>query len=284
LVFLNRADYNNEEVFLEVKNKNHQIDINQQIFYSYGRKTNDELLLSYGFALINNKHHIYNISVCKNDSKKIDYSINPLALLIPIDKKIFAESQYAITLNPEEEDEINDVKDSSKIIKLKSESFPKEFLQYLREVLRFTEKFKNDNDLMIASPVKKIFEDMVINMAITILDGILKLSKTSLEEDLKSLSSAKGREAIAIKYRISNKTIIKQNSNYLKILQGIFDNLNFTDYKNSYMKKLPGEKSSVVKENRRVLKEYLKELKLNNDRIVNQIKISKENEISPIKS
>jgi len=63
-----------------------KINIGQEIFDSYGKKTNARLLLNYGFCLDNNDSHEYNLYVLFNnkypmfDIKKIFFRMNMIIL------------------------------------------------------------------------------------------------------------------------------------------------------------------------------------------------------------
>lgn len=177
----------------------------------------------------------------------------------------------------------------AKIIKLKENSLKDEVFAYVRANLikkeeRWSKKtgkpFEKKSHLLISQPVDPEFEMLVVGCVIQLLEGLEKAKYSqSIEADKKKLAKDKSGEApisfrikSAIMYRLYQKTILNNNKNLMQILIRLLARvrgLEALDMKKNYMTRVEDyETEEEVMLNRIKLRKYLRELTLNQKRII----------------
>lgn len=173
----------------------------EQIFNSYGSRSNRFLMMHYGFML---KHNPYNSFTFRAWVEEV----------IPKEKRI-----------KEIEDHPGDYEDSTQIVRWYRIIYLKEKLNYrLLEYVRSTliDKYKgnHNNILVISNPIDLEFEILVIGCAITLLQRIQSFrysSKTTeLEETLLKKEKLPYSKRQIYTYRLEQKQQLQRNINLLQ--------------------------------------------------------------------
>lgn len=142
----------------------------------------------------------------------------------------------------------------------------------------------------MSSPVDPEFEMLVIGCTINLLEGLRKTKyKSSIEDDLEYLKmpGLNGRKALAITHRLGQKRILNNNITLLQVLIRIlarFKGGTMQEIKECYMARVEDfETEQEVMANRLKLRRYLRELLLNQKRIVqaasSMVEKQKQNEL-----
>jgi len=177
----------------------------------------------------------------------------------------------------------------AKIIKLKENSLKDEMFAYIRANLikkeeKYSKKtgkpFEKKSHLLITQPVDPEFEMLVVGCVIQLLEGLEKAKYSqSIEADKKQLAKDKSGEVplsfrikSAIMYRLYQKTILNNNKILMQILIRLLARvrgLDALDMKKNYMSRVEDyETEEEVMVNRIKLRKYLRELTLNQKRII----------------
>ena len=208
-----------------------------EVYMSYGRYSNRQLLSTYGFAL---KENYYNYAMIK------------------LNLKVLFDNQDGTVMS-----EAIGKTEASCMFKMKKKIICKEFLRALRGIY-WKENYPTDAFL---DPVFPELELRVLNNATRILNVVVGNYPTTLEEDLGLLSQEIPlRKYFAVLYRSQVKDIIKQQMKYVEIakavVQRLLDGSSFEDSK----KIVESEESAECKVylgyefNRKALSSYLQYL------------------------
>lgn len=150
---------------------------------------------------------------------------------------------------------------------------PEEIFAYLRANLLNTYKGKNFEHLLISSPVDAEFEMLVVACTLNLFRGLMdQRFKTPLETDQKELAEngIPWRKRCALLHRKNVKEILRANMNYCEILMRILTRFaDGKEFKQSYMKIVEEyETDKTLMTNRIVMRKYLRELIVNQKRVL----------------
>jgi hypothetical protein len=160
-----------------------------EVYMSYGRYSNRQLLSTYGFSLKVNHFNYARVKVLLQD----------------------------LTLDQRLKSFLSDIQ-AFVIFKLKKDWIAEEFLRTIRGLHWNFEM----NDKSFLDPVNIELEKKVLDTGIFILTGYLKKFPTTLEEDLKLLQDdLELRRYFAVLFRSQVKEIIKNQINFMKIAKEI---------------------------------------------------------------
>lgn len=163
-----------------------------QVFISYGKYSDRQLLTNYGFALGNNP---YNYARVKFELKEF--------------------------LNQEQVQVLTGgfKADSLVVFKMKKHEICLEFLKVLRSFLWTSDlsanAFLRPNDLAL--------EKRVLAKARFMLTGFYDRFETRLEQDREILESASGKKAFAVLYRIGVKEIVLQQVRFCEVMEQVLE-------------------------------------------------------------
>lgn len=161
---------------------------------------------------------------------------------------------------------------------------------YLRTTLMQKQAQERKEHLLVSTPVDPDFELLVVACAINLLQNLLTARfKTTAQEDLELMkkSDLSMRAFFAIRHRFDSKSILESNIKILQVLARILAKITFAIeqskntgqkltrrvYKQIYMEHVEDfESKDDVLMNRVRLRKYLRELLLNQKRVMETIR------------
>jgi len=240
------------------------------IFYSYGARTNADLLSSFGFILVPNQQDKMSITLWNNLNPWINLKgyMNSLVVSEEIAAKV--ETDYQDTLFDTEDSAFRDLTVSTKTIKIGWLGLPsRSLMSFVRKQQMTHYKGKDSDKIMMSGQVVAEFEIECLEICIDILTKKKKQWKSTVEEDLKILEEvnktpAKWRLSECLNYRILQKKLLDFNIEAYSLLIEILKNISQegVKYKDAYMKIVPKyeKDEKEVMENRLLFKDYLRQL------------------------
>jgi len=258
----------NDDIHYFMRTGAKAIPANSQVYYSYGTRSNSELLTTFGFLLIPNRQDNLKIVLWNNLSPwhNLKGCLNSLLVGEGMAAKIVAD--YKEGLFDVEDPVYKDTELASKIITLCWTRIPsRTLMSYIRKHQMAQFKGKDADKIMMLAPVIIEFEIECLEIAIQILLLKKKTWKTSIEEDLVRLKETKEgnkwRWQNCIYYRIGQKKLLEFHIEVYGLLIEILKNINNPEYKykEAYMKQVEKcEKEEEVVANRLILRSYLQKL------------------------
>ena len=182
----------------------------------------------------------------------------------------------------QEEEEDNKI---SKVIKLKKGRIRDDFFAYVRMSLmqRFEKDNKMKGHILVSSPVDLEFEMFILALAVNLLNTLLeKRFATTIEQDTEILKQKDlpYQKRLAVEYRRESKLILQSNIKLCNVLCHVLARLQAEMNKGTakfskdqvkaiYMQRVEQfETEEEVFPNRLALRKYLRELILNQRRVI----------------
>ena len=222
-----------------------------QVFSSYGKLSNRDLLLDYGFAMMNNNYDSFYFRMWNKSTGR-----QGLVTLEDLEASDYKNELHSATLD-----------DFTDLFGLKYTRLNCEVFTYFRQL--------EDTDVVLkASPSDIELELRISDKVLELYYGFERTFTTSIEEDLSRLDKgARGKLRYALIYRSSLKRILKKQIDMVNKLKEILEQVNSGEPLRNHLK------SKSLSEVREVypLKAYLKSLRAN----LNQASIE---EVPPLES
>eukprot|EP00826_Nyctotherus_ovalis_P011420 TRINITY_DN12977_c0_g5_i1.p1 TRINITY_DN12977_c0_g5~~TRINITY_DN12977_c0_g5_i1.p1 ORF type:complete len:552 (-),score=139.05 TRINITY_DN12977_c0_g5_i1:137-1792(-) len=247
------------------------IPANSHVYYSYGVRSNSDLLTTFGFLLMPNRLDNLKIVLWNNLNPWHNLKDSFTSLLVPEGLAARVAADYKEGLFDTEDPAYKEAELAAKVVKLCWSRVPSRTLMtYIRKQQMAQYKGKDGDKIMISTPLVVEFEIDCLEVAVQIL--LLKKNtwKSSVEEDVKVLEETKAgnkwRWQQCVYYRIGQKKLLEFHIEAYKLLIEILKNVSKPEhkYKEAYM--MPVEKCEEEQEvvaNRLVFKSYLQKLALN---------------------
>ena len=252
--------HDNPDTYFTLINMGANIEPNDQVWFSYGRRSNSYLLENYGFTLDHTNA----------------YASLRLRVILSTNPKAKIESAKSLFPDQKTLDDREHLDDMTELLKIKHNRVSTGILEYLRSVLMESNFDHEDKKyIMVSTPRVVEFEILVVKFAISMLEEYAKMNlKGSVQKDLDQIEKEEdGRVKTLLLYNIQQRKIYMSAVKLLRVLFKILELIQNQKepLTSACFKRIEGLEDNdtlqEIFERRMGMRQYFKELKMNVTRV-----------------